>query len=131
MEISNGFRTGRHVVFLMHAHLVFVTKYRHPCSPNTHLRRIEEIMCGVYAQFETEPEGFNGETNHVHLLVIFPPKITVSKLINSLKGVSSRLLRGAPVHRAAGPSCDVTAGRRVVALPPRPEDGASALRSPR
>ena len=31
--------------------------------------------------------------NHVHLLVNFPPKVAVTKLVNSLKGVSSRRLR--------------------------------------
>jgi len=36
---------------------------------------------------------FNGEDNHVHLLVSFPPKVSVTKLVNSLKGVSSRRLR--------------------------------------
>ena len=36
---------------------------------------------------------FEGERDHVHLLVHFPPKVPVSKLVNSLKGVSSRLLR--------------------------------------
>ena len=34
-----------------------------------------------------------GEDDHVHLMVIYPPKVPVSKLVNSLKGVSSRLLR--------------------------------------
>lgn len=43
--------------------------------------------------FEAELVEFNGENNHVHLLVNFPPKVTVSKLVNSLKGVSSRRLR--------------------------------------
>ncbi|WP_435830362.1 IS200/IS605 family transposase [Saccharopolyspora shandongensis] len=38
-------------------------------------------------------EELNDETNHVHLLVDFPPKIAVSKLVNNLKGVSSGLLR--------------------------------------
>lgn len=36
---------------------------------------------------------FNGETSHVHLLVNFPPKVAISKLVNSLKGVSSRRMR--------------------------------------
>jgi REP element-mobilizing transposase RayT len=35
----------------------------------------------------------DGEDNHVHLLVNYPPKHSVSALVNSLKGVSSRLLR--------------------------------------
>lgn len=86
-------RTGRHCVFLLHAHLVFVTKYRHKVFADRHLKRMEEIMRDVCADFETELVEFSGEANHVHLLVNFPPKVAVSKLVNSLKGVSSRRLR--------------------------------------
>lgn len=50
-------------------------------------------MRDVCADFETELAEFNGEANHVHLLVNFPPKVAVSKLVNSLKGVSSRRMR--------------------------------------
>ncbi len=77
----------------MHAHLVFVTKYRHPVFTATHLNRLEQIMSDVCGDFEAELSEFNGEDNHVHLLVHFPPKVALSKLVNSLKGVSSRLLR--------------------------------------
>jgi putative transposase len=35
----------------------------------------------------------NGETKHVHLLIRYPPKHSVSGMVSSLKGVSSRLLR--------------------------------------
>jgi putative transposase len=60
---------------------------------DTHLTRLEEIMREVRADFETELTEFNGENNHVHLLVNFPPKIALSRLVNSLKGVSSRRMR--------------------------------------
>jgi putative transposase len=88
-----GVRTGRHCVFALHAHLVFVTKYRHKVFTGHHLRRLEEIMRAVCADFETELVEFTGETDHVHLLVNFPPKVAISKLVNSLKGVSSRRMR--------------------------------------
>ena len=73
--------------------MVFVTKYRHQVFTDRHLKRMEEVMRDVCADFETELVEFNGEDNHVHLLVNFPPKVAVSKLVNSLKGVSSRRLR--------------------------------------
>jgi putative transposase len=73
--------------------LVFVTKYRHPVFTAAHLTRVQEIMRAVCADFDTELAEFNGEANHVHLLVNFPPKVALSKLVNSLKGVSSRRLR--------------------------------------
>lgn len=73
--------------------MVFVTKYRHKVFSDAHLKRMEEIMRAVCADFECELVEFNGENNHAHLLVNFPPKVALSKLVNSLKGVSSRRLR--------------------------------------
>ncbi|MGG2461267.1 IS200/IS605 family transposase [Streptomyces sp. RGM 3693] len=93
MAEYDNIRTGRHCLFVMHAHLVFVTKYRHKVFNDRHLTRMEEIMRAVCKDFECELVEFNGETNHVHLLVNFPPKVALSKLVNSLKGVSSRRLR--------------------------------------
>jgi putative transposase len=93
MAEDHNIRTGRHCTFVMHVHLVFVTKYRHRVFTDTHLTRMEEIMRAVCADFETELVQFNGQSNHVHLLVNFPPKIAISKLVNSLKGVSSRRMR--------------------------------------
>ncbi|MGP3981444.1 IS200/IS605 family transposase [Streptomyces sp. KR80] len=86
-------RTGRLVVHNLHAHLVFVTKYRRGVFTNEMLRRCEEIMGEVCRDFEAELKQFNGEHDHVHLLVHYPPKVQLSKLVNSLKGVSARLLR--------------------------------------
>ncbi|MET9240899.1 IS200/IS605 family transposase [Nonomuraea sp. NPDC003709] len=93
MAEHEDIRTGRHCVFALHAHLVFMTKFRHKVFTDTHLNRMEEIMRDVCADFETELREFNGENNHVHLLVNFPPKIALSRLVNSLKGVSSRRMR--------------------------------------
>jgi putative transposase len=86
-------RTGRHCVFILHVHLVFVTKYRHPVFTARHLERMEQIMRAVCADFGAELREFNGEAEHVHLLVNFPPTVAVSRLVNSLKGVTSRRLR--------------------------------------
>ncbi|NUR02581.1 MAG: IS200/IS605 family transposase [Streptomyces sp.] len=55
--------------------------------------RCEEIMREVCQDFEAELKQFNGEEDHVHLLVHYPPKVQLSRLVNSLKGVSSRYLR--------------------------------------
>lgn len=73
--------------------MVFVTKYRHEVFSARHLERMEEIMRDVSADFGTVLEEFNGEANHVHLLISFPPTVAVSRLVNSLKGVSSRRMR--------------------------------------
>ena len=90
MGDNGDIRTGRHCVFLLHAHLVFITKYRHAVFTAEHLTRMEQVMRDVCADFEVQLVEFNGENNHVHLLVNFPPKVSLSRLVNSLKGVSSR-----------------------------------------
>ena len=66
---------------------------RHPVFNDAHLNQLEEIFRSVCEDFECELVEFNGETNHVHLLVNFPPKVALFKLVNSLKGVSSRRMR--------------------------------------
>ena len=93
MADPENIRTGRHCVFALHAHLVFLTKYRHEVFADRHLERMEEIMRAVCADFETELVEFTGAPTHVHLLVTFPPKVALSRLVNSLKGVSSRRMR--------------------------------------
>ena len=77
----------------MHAHLVFVTKYRRDVFTKAILNDLQEIFASVCADFEAELVAFDGEDDHVHLLVNYPPKVAISKLVNSLKGISSLLIR--------------------------------------
>lgn len=93
MQENENFRTGRHAVFKLYTHLVFTPKYRKKVFTDAMLRRLEEIMHEQCAEIDAELIQFNGETDHVHLLVNFPAKISISQLVRLLKGVSSRLLR--------------------------------------
>ncbi|MFJ9197059.1 IS200/IS605 family transposase [Streptomyces flaveolus] len=93
MDGQNDYRRGGHVVSAMHVHLVFVTKYRRGVFDDEMLACCEEIMRKVCEDFEAELKEFNGERDHVHLLVHYPPKVAVSKLVNSLKGVSACRIR--------------------------------------
>jgi len=93
MSKSTDLRRGRTCIFLMHVHLVFVAKYRRKVFTKNILQDLREIFLNVCADFESKLVEFEGEINHVHLLVEYPPKIAISKLVNSLNGVSSRLIR--------------------------------------
>lgn len=93
MENVNEVRTGRHCVFMLHVHLVFVTKYRRGVFTKEILENLKSIFSDVCKDFEANLEEFDGEDDHVHLLVTYPPKVAISHLVNSLKGVSSRLIR--------------------------------------
>ncbi len=93
MSNSQEIRTGRHCVFNMHVHLVFVAKYRRDVFTKAMLETVCEVFERVCLDFEAELVEFNGEHDHVHLLVNYPPKVAISSLVNSLKGASSRILR--------------------------------------
>ena len=93
METTTKIRTGRHCVFNLHVHLVFVTKYRRNVFNKAMLSAMKTIFQAICHGFEAELIEFEGETDHVHLLVHYPPKLAISKLVNALKGVSSRRLR--------------------------------------
>jgi putative transposase len=93
MTILEDYRRGRHVVSALHVHLVFVTRYRRGVLDAAMLGTCETAMRKVCADFGAELREFNGEDDHVHLLVEYPAKVAVSALVNSLKGVSARRLR--------------------------------------
>ncbi|MEU1289935.1 IS200/IS605 family transposase [Kitasatospora sp. NPDC005856] len=93
MSELTEYRRGRSVVSAMHVHLVFVTKYRRGVLDDEMLTACEATMRKVCLDFEAELKEFNGEKDHVHLLIDYPPKVSVSGLVNSLKGVSARILR--------------------------------------
>ncbi len=89
----DGIRRGRHAVWDCSVHLVFVTKYRRGALTGPILTDCESAMRQVCSDFGCELVEFNGEDDHVHLLVSFPATVQLSKLVNSLKGVSSRMIR--------------------------------------
>lgn len=86
-------RTKRHVVSSLHMHLVFVTKYRKKVFSLLMMERLKYHLLKVCEDFGCRLVEVNGESDHVHLLIEPLPHTTPSKLVNSLKGVSSRMLR--------------------------------------
>jgi putative transposase len=93
MASESELRSGRHCVFALHVHLVFVTKYRYRVFSKVHLDAMHILFSEICEKFEATLVEFNGEPEHVHLLINYPPKVAISVLVNSLKGVSSRMLR--------------------------------------
>lgn len=83
---------GRSAVHTLHAHLVFTPKHRRSVFTDEILTRCEHVMREVRTDFN-ELHEFNGDTDHVHLLMHYPPQVRLSTLVGSLKGVSARRLR--------------------------------------
>jgi len=91
--MSSNIRAGRHCVFKLQVHLVFVTKYRRGVLTEDMTKTLKKYFEKICGDMESTLLECNGEDDHVHLLVEFPPKLPISKLVNSLKGASSRRMR--------------------------------------
>jgi putative transposase len=87
-----SYRKGSHCLFDLKYHLVWITKYRKPVLYGGEGQRVRDIIRKICIEMEVEIIAGNVRQDHVHLLVSVPPQISVSKLMQKLKGVSSRKL---------------------------------------
>ncbi len=80
-------------IYNLTAHLVFVTKYRKKVLTDELLTELEKAFSSILKARKCQLIEFNGESDHVHLLVDVPPDLAPSKLVNTLKTISSRSIR--------------------------------------
>lgn len=88
--MSRDLRRECHSVSDLKIHLVCVTKYRRKIFNPESLTLIEKSFKEVAAKMTFQILEFNGEADYIHALIEFPPKLSISVMVNALKGVSSR-----------------------------------------
>ena len=82
-----------HCVFALNVHLVLVTKYRKKCINQPMLDFLQITFTRLAKQWGCKLIEFNGEPDHVHMLLSLTPKVSPSTLVNNIKTVTSRLIR--------------------------------------
>jgi putative transposase len=87
------FRRERHSVSRLTVHLVCVTKYRRKVLDGAALGWLHGHGTKVFEGMGCVLLACDGEADHLHMLVEYPPKHSISVLVNAFKGTSSRLLR--------------------------------------
>jgi putative transposase len=83
-------RKERHSVSDLKIHLVCVSKYRKAVFTSESLELIEKSFKEVAKKMDFQILEFNGESDHIQVLIEYPPKLSISQIVNTLKGVSSR-----------------------------------------
>ena len=86
------YRKGSHSLYDIKIHVVWITKYRKPVLSGSVGHKLREIVRRICAELEVTILAGNVRLDHVHLLLSLPPQLSVSKLMQKLKGVSSRRL---------------------------------------
>ncbi|HIC8801303.1 TPA: IS200/IS605-like element ISAeme8 family transposase, partial [Aeromonas veronii] len=88
----------RHSVSKLDVHLIFTTKYRRKLLDGTMIEQMRGAFLSAAEKLEIDILEMDGEADHVHLLVAYPPKLAVSVLVNNLKSISSRQIRILNTH---------------------------------
>ena len=84
---------NRHSAHNLHVNLVFITKYRKKVLADNHRQYFKEVVAEICKDFGAELKECNGEGDHVHMLIQYPPTVQLSKMVNNLKSVTSRRMR--------------------------------------
>ncbi|MEY3182546.1 MAG: hypothetical protein RLZ35_531 [Pseudomonadota bacterium] len=93
MMSNQPFQTLNHCTFNLKYHLVLVTKYRKKCITKAMLAFLQSTAERLCSKWDCALLEFNGEPDHIHLLLSLTPKINLSTFVNNIKTVSSRLVR--------------------------------------
>ena len=97
-ELLQDYLRKRHSVSKLVVHLVFTTKYRRKLFTGVMTEQLREAFESACVKLECELIEMDGEQDHVHLLISYPPKLSISVMVNNLKAVSSRMLRLQNTH---------------------------------
>src|SRR5690606_18360016 len=62
------------------------------------IEQLREAFESACEKLECNLLEMNGEEDHVHLLMAYPPKLAISVMVNNLKSVSSRRIRRLNTH---------------------------------
>jgi putative transposase len=87
--MSSTYRHGSHSVFQIHLHLVWITKYRKPILRGELAFRVRDILREICRAHDVEIMKGHVSKDHVHMFVSIPPQVTISRLVQKLKGKSS------------------------------------------
>jgi len=84
------YRKSSHTTYDIKYHLVWITKYRKPVLTGEIAKRCRELIREICLSKEVEILKGHISKEHVHIFVSVPPHISVSSLMQSIKGKSSR-----------------------------------------
>ena len=86
-------RSHPHCVFNIKVHLVLVVAYRRKVITKAIMEDLEQHVRRVCGLSDVSVLEFSGEPDHIHILLELHPNVMPSKLVNSIKTVSSRMIR--------------------------------------
>ena len=87
-----NYRRSSHTIYDVKYHIVWITKYRKPVLRGEVAERARDLIREICKSKDVEIIKGHVSKDHVHIFVSVPPHISVSQLVQSLKGKTSRKL---------------------------------------
>jgi len=84
-----NYRKGSHTLYDLKFHLVWITKYRKQVLEGAVAERARELIRETCKVNEVEIIKGHVSRDHIHMFVSVPPKLSISKLMQYLKGKTS------------------------------------------
>ena len=94
----SDYRHGSHTVFSIHLHLVWITKYRKGVLTGSVALRVRDMIREICQHENVDIIKGHVSRDHIHLFVSIPPQVTISRLVQKLKGKTSYKLFGEFPH---------------------------------
>ncbi len=86
------YKSGSHIRYDIKYHIVWITKYRRPVLEGSVAERVRELIRQICMQHDVTIIKGHVSKGHIHILVSTPPKMSISQLVQKLKGTSSHKL---------------------------------------
>ena len=93
MVDNRDLQKSAHATYRTRYHLVWIPKYRRGILTRPIQTRLRELLAGICERYGYELDTMSVQNDHVHVFLSFPPKVSIAKATQTLKGVSSRKLR--------------------------------------
>ena len=91
--MGQKYRKSSHGLYDLKAHIVWITKYRYPVLQGAVALRLRELVRRICSENDTIIISGAVSPKHVHLVLSYPPNLSLSKLVQFIKGTSSRKLQ--------------------------------------
>lgn len=87
------YNKNSHSSFSLQAHIIFVTKYRERKFTDDMLLTMEYIIGRECQKLKSCLIEFNGESDHIHMIISYPPSLSISRLVQVLKSITGREMK--------------------------------------
>lgn len=88
-QMSKNYHHSSSSKYLCKIHLIFATKYRKKLLKGAVEEDMKQILFEISNQSDFTIDIMESDIDHIHILIDYPPKLSISSIVNRLKAVTT------------------------------------------